>query len=133
MQNLFVYGTLQYPEILQKLTGKNFVSKPAVLNNYMRHKVKHAEYPAIVPKPGAQTMGLLIENVDDLSLRAIDFYEGNEYEKTVVTVFTENTVMDAFTYTWIGGNKNLEEDDWDKNNFEKNFLQLYLNSGPIEF
>ena len=133
MQNLFVYGTLQYPEILQKLTGKSFVSKPAVLNNYKRHRVKHAEYPAIIPNPGVQTMGLLLENVDELSLKAIDFYEGEEYEKTAVTVNSEDMDIMALTYVWNGGINNLEKDDWNKNNFEKNYLEIYLDSGPLEF
>jgi len=126
MQNLFVYGTLQYPEILKKITGKSFVSKPAILYNFNRHKVQNAEYPAIVSKHGAKTYGLVLENVDDESLKAIDIYEGEEYEKSLVSVFTEDSKTEAFTYIWIAGNNYLEEEDWDKALFEAKYLELYI-------
>lgn len=128
MHHLFVYGTLQYPEILKKLTGKSFVSKPAVLNHFKRHKVKNAEYPAIVPKHGAQTAGMLIENVDELSLKAIDFYEGDEYEKTIVNVISDDIENKAYTYVWIAGDNHLDDEDWDKAYFEKKYLELYIGS-----
>jgi gamma-glutamylcyclotransferase (GGCT)/AIG2-like uncharacterized protein YtfP len=126
MYHLFVYGTLQYPEILKKLTGKTFVAKPAVLTHFKRHKVKNAEYPAIVPKPGAQTTGMLIENVDESSLNAIDFYEGDEYEKTEVNIISGDFETKAFAYVWIAGENHLEKEDWDRACFEKKYLELYI-------
>jgi gamma-glutamylcyclotransferase (GGCT)/AIG2-like uncharacterized protein YtfP len=48
MQNIFVYGTLQSPEIIKKLTGKSFKNTPAVLEGYKRYWVKESDYPAVI-------------------------------------------------------------------------------------
>ncbi len=126
MHKLFVYGTLQFPEILQKITGKLFVAKPASLNDFKRYKVKNAEYPAIVPKPGAITHGFILENVDEASLKAIDFFEGYSYKKIEVTVLVSTKKVTAYTYVWNSGENSLSEKDWDKKDFEKNYLKYYI-------
>ncbi len=126
MQNLFVYGTLQFPAILKKITGRTFSIKPAVLNDFMRRAIKGCDYPAIISSTGKQINGLLIENVDDNSLNAIDYFEGDEYEKTMVKVIVNGNEIQALTYVWTADKNKLEDHDWDKDQFEKNFLNLYI-------
>jgi gamma-glutamylcyclotransferase (GGCT)/AIG2-like uncharacterized protein YtfP len=127
MQNIFVYGTLQSPEIIKKLTGKLFKSTPAVLVGYKRYCIKNSNYPAIIQQDDSKTLGLLIENMDDLSLSIISFYEGDKYEKKKVTVNSNGISQDVLTFVWINGNEFLENKDWDFLNFEKTSLEYYLN------
>jgi len=125
MQNLFIYGTLQFPSIPKKITGKTFSLKPVVLNDFKRFRVKNAEYPAIIPCQGSKISGYIAENVDDISLKAIDFFEGDEYEKKEVTITVNERDILALTYVWIAGSENLDDDDWDMNYFEIKYLKYY--------
>jgi gamma-glutamylcyclotransferase (GGCT)/AIG2-like uncharacterized protein YtfP len=126
MSNVFVYGTLQSPEIVKKLTGKSFKSTPAVLERYKRYCVKDCDYPAIIQQNDAQTTGLILENVDDLSLDIISFYEGDEYEKRQVTVQTGDSPEIALAFVWAKGFELLEDADWDLVQFEKTSLKYYF-------
>ena len=126
MQNIFVYGTLLSPVILKKLTGKSFKTSLAVLSGYKRHGIKNGDYPAIIQHENSNTVGLLIEKLDDLSLSIISFYEGEEYEKKKVTVNSNGKSEDVLTFVWVQGIEFLENKDWDLDNFEKTFLKHYL-------
>jgi len=125
MQNLFVYGTLQLPSVVLKLTGKSFETDEAILAGFKSCCVRNCDYPAIIPNPKAKTTGLLLKNVDDISLQAIDYFEGDEYTKQKVTVIVAGKDISAFTYVWNLGKELLEDKDWDINFFKKNFLHLY--------
>lgn len=126
MQNIFVYGTLLSTVILKKLTGKSFKTSPAVLPGYKRFCVKDGDYPAIIQQEGSKTVGLLIENMDDLSLAIISFYESDEYEKKKVTVNSDGKSTTALTFVWVNENEFLVKKDWDLNDFEETFLEHYL-------
>lgn len=127
MQNIFVYGSLLFPEITKKLTGKSFKTLPAILEGYKMYSVKGCDYPAIIQQEGSKTVGLLIENMDNLSLAIISFYEGNEYEKEQVTVNSDGKSTTALTFVWMNGNEFLENKEWDFQHFEKTSLEYYLN------
>lgn len=126
MQNIFIYGTLQSPGIVKKLTGKSFKTSEVILVGYKRNCVKNRDYPAIIQQEGSKTVGLLIENMDDLSLATISFYEGDEYEKKKVTVNSDGKSTTALTFVWVNGNEFLENKDWDLNDFEETFLEHYI-------
>jgi len=70
---------------------------------------------------------LVLGNVDELSLDIISFYEGDEYEKSKVTVFVNGKYEDALTFVWVNENEMLENKDWDLQNFERTCLDYYLN------
>ncbi|EJU04710.1 hypothetical protein DACRYDRAFT_47945 [Dacryopinax primogenitus] len=58
--NAFFYGTLMYPKIIKRVlnnTGNHLSVCPAILLDYTRHQVKHADYPGVIPY--SQTRRLL--------------------------------------------------------------------------
>jgi len=126
MQNIFVYGTLLFSEITKKLTGKSFKTYPAVLSGYKIYSLKNRDYPAIIRQDGSSATGLMIENVDDLSLDIIAYYEGEEYEKKRVTVLLNNKPKDVWTFVWAREIDLFENQDWNNHYFKKNSLQYYL-------
>jgi len=87
---------------------------------------KESDYPAVIQQIDEQTTGLVLENVDDLSFDIISFYEGDEYGKKKVTVNLNGISKDVLTFVWVNGNEFLENKDWDLDNFEKTFLEHYL-------
>ncbi len=125
-KKLFVYGTLQFPEILKRLTGKTFSSKPAILSDYQRCSVTDCDYPALIPKKGAKTEGFILEDMDDVCFKAIDLFEGDEYEKKDVTVIVDDDKVEATVYVWNAEKDKLLDLDWDATLFEKKFLNKYL-------
>jgi len=127
MQNIFVYGTLLFPEILKSLTGKSFKTSPAVLPGYKIHKVKDNNYPAIIQYNDSITTGLIIENMDDLSFRIISFYEGDEYTKRKLNVVANNESVGALAFVWVKETDLLAEKEWDLSDFKQKHLGYYLN------
>ena len=81
MQHLFVYGSLLFPELIEKLTGKNFSFLPAVLFGFQRLAVKDSDYPAIVPEVNKKVDGMLVLDVDRKSMKIFTYFEGDEYRK----------------------------------------------------
>ena len=127
MQHIFVYGTLQSPQIVEKLTGKSFNTTRAVLPGYKLFCVKNADYPAIVKNENAVTTGLIIENADNASLAVISFYEGDEYEIQKVTVLVDGKPVPALVFVWAKSIELLENREWDFQRFKRVNLEYYLN------
>ena len=99
--SLFVYGTLMSEELLQSLTGRRFPRCPATLEDYTRifpHELRG--YPHIVPRQGERVTGVLIENVDPTSLRALDAYEdeGRFYLRRPIEVTARGERVACETY-----------------------------------
>ena len=126
MQNIFVYGTLQSPELMHKLTGRTFQSHPAVLKGYKRFCIRDADYPAIIQNENSSTEGLLFKNVDNQSLELLSYYEGLQYGKRKVWVLSDNKITKAIAFIWVADSNYLENRIWDFKNFEKNHLPDYL-------
>lgn len=127
MQHIFVYGSLQSPEIIEKLTGKCFKTTRSVLPGYRLYCVKDSDYPAIIKQEHSETNGLLIEDLDDSSLNIISFYEGDEYELQNVTVLVDKKFLNALAYVWIKEPELLEEKEWNYQRFNLESLEHYLN------
>ena len=127
MPHLFVYGSLQFPELVTALTGEQFPYVPVTLNGFVRGRATGRDYPGIVQKPGSITDGFLMEDVDEKSMQILTFFEGDEYTKQQVTVFSSDKKISAFTFVWISDNDLLVEADWDADAFKNKSLKIYLN------
>lgn len=127
MQQLFVYGTLLFPEIIEKLSGKNFETVPAFIRGFIRKRIVGCDYPVVIQNLNSEVKGLLVRNVDEQSMQLLTFYEGDEYEKMETDVWIENEKTTAFVFVWKNNSKDLEENDWDENEFRQKHLKAYLN------
>ena len=85
--HLFVYGTLTDPERVTALTGKQFEWVDATLSGF-ECVTSSLGYPFIRPKSGAVVQGILLLNIDPLSLVKLDAYEdeGDLYRRQSVVV-----------------------------------------------
>src|SRR5215510_7295018 len=100
---LFVYGSLLDEARLEALTGRRFPRRPARLEGYERI-APPGDYPYIVARPGAAVDGVLIEDVDDDSLRGLDRYEdeGRLYARQPVEVVAGDVRIACETYVGAG-------------------------------
>ena len=97
--HLFVYGTLTDPERVAALTGKQFERVDATLGGFELVN-SPLGYPFILPRAGAIVRGVLLLNIDLVSLVHLDAYEaeGDLYRRQVVVVEVADRRVAAVTY-----------------------------------
>lgn len=119
--SLFCYGTLEFPEIMFRVTGEIFPFEPAWISDYARYRVKNQSFPGLVYEPGACTSGTLYHEIQPRHLKRLDAYEGMLYSKHDVLVETESgESCQALVYLIPEQKKSvLTSKTWDKNNFER--------------
>ena len=86
MRKLFAYGTLQLPEVMLAVTGRNFAAHPARLDHYARHRLRGKSYPGLRPAPGASVDGLLYLDIDADAWQRLDDFEDDFYRREPVRV-----------------------------------------------
>ena len=119
--NIFTYGSLMFPSVLKAVTGREFAAKKARLKNYARFKVKGESYPGLTPLKGAETEGVLYMGLDALSVKRLDDFEGELYERTEIPADTlEGESLTAQTYAIKAQYRDrLSSEEWDPERFEK--------------
>ncbi len=83
---LFAYGTLQIPEILERIIGRQLQGQRAELLGFRRGKVVRADFPGIVPDTAAAVSGWVLGPLSGADLKLLDLYEGELYQRILVTV-----------------------------------------------
>jgi len=154
----FFYGTLMAPQVLHRVChgtanpsaaalAARLKTQPAVLHGYRRHRVLHADYPAILPERGSAVRGTLVRGLTDGDIWRLDIFEGDEYERKSVRARVLETVGDekgegnvegaeveAETYVWVAGGDQLEDREWDFAEFQGEKMGRWVGShGEAEY
>jgi len=126
--NIFTYGSLMFPSVMRAVTDHEFPSLKARLRDYARYKVIGEAYPGLTPLEGAVTEGVLYLDVDVLSVRRLDDFEGEFYERTQIPAETlEGDSLTANTYVIKAKYLDrLSSEPWDPECFEKFDLFRFL-------
>ena len=126
--NLFTYGTLIIPEVMQLVAGTVFESQTATLTNYQRFLVKNQVFPAITKATGNKVSGKVYLDVDSDSLSVIDIFESIIYNRLKLDVLTDTgSTLEAYAYVIKDDKKNLLSDQpWNELEFRNYHLQKYL-------
>ena len=107
---------------------------PALLPNHRRHRVVGCDYPAIVESSdeSACVRGTYVEGLTAADMWRLDIFEGDEYERVSVSlrlldqggVPGESKV--AETYRWIMPSEQLEDREWDFEEFRRDKLRDWV-------
>lgn len=126
--NLFVYGTLMFPEVFTAVTGVEARGVRASLPGFARRAVLGEAYPAIAPRFGAQVPGVCYQQLPAHLLSALDAYEGPEYLRERQRVQCAGSVPRvAWCYVFPARLRpRLALHDWDEAAFARNHLRGYL-------
>lgn len=134
-----IYGTPE-PEPWQ---AERVTIRPAVLHEYRRQRVKHADFPAIVPRPSTTVRGAFITGLTDEDVACLDMFEGVMYKRQKVKVKllkdvklgdnipdsklakAEGEEVEAETYVWRWPVEDLEDKEWDFEHFKKRKLKAW--------
>lgn len=120
MPDLFVYGTLRFPEVLDALLGRVPGLSPARVEGWRAAALEGRVYPGLVAAPGAVAEGMLVHGlgVDELAL--LHAYEDVEYD---VVRLRLSDGRPALAYRWLG---EAGEEDWDLEWFTREVLAAYV-------
>jgi gamma-glutamylcyclotransferase (GGCT)/AIG2-like uncharacterized protein YtfP len=97
--NLFVYGTLLLPAVIEALIGRVPDRLPAILPGYRRFRVSGEVFPAIAPEPAARVHGLVYSGLDHGERMILDAFEGSIYTRRRVRARTcaqQIVIADAY-------------------------------------
>ena len=95
---LFAYGTLEAAEVWLAVAGRACAAEPARLPGWACFRVRGADYPGVLPRAGAATLGTLYRGVDAGMLARLDSYEGALYRRERLRVVT---LAGAATLAWV--------------------------------
>lgn len=117
---------------MRAVTGKEFVTRPAVLPGFRRNRIINADYPGIVADPLAQVGGLLLNNVDATAMDALDRFEGEYYRRHPVCVTIEPPfLVDCSVYLIVPEWLHLLSDDaWSLEEFQRVGYQRFRDTYP---
>jgi gamma-glutamylcyclotransferase (GGCT)/AIG2-like uncharacterized protein YtfP len=113
---------------MRAVTGKTFAGQKAQLACYKMRRVKGAEYPGIVDCETESVSGVLYAEVDEQSMRVLDAFEGEEYErKEVVVKLDSGEELKAFAYVIRPQYRSrLSDAPWDFEAFMQTELQAFM-------
>ena len=120
----------------------NLKTYPAILHNHQRHRVKHADYPAIRPQQGSTVRGTYVTGLTDSDIWRLDIFEGPEYRRESVKprLLTkvgdeagagnvEGEEVQAETYIWSADLADeLEDREWDFFEFQREKMRFWVGS-----
>lgn len=98
--HLFCYGTLMVSEIWNSLVEGKYNSVPGTIDGFQRYCIRDESYPGLVREPGSQVQGVLYLDLEKSEFSALDSFEGSEYERKMISVFTERSTESAFVYLY---------------------------------
>ncbi len=131
--NVFTYGTLVIPEVIEAVTGRLFPHRRAVLGGFSRYRVRGQVFPAITPDPEGSTRGVLYREVGSDSLKLLDRFEADLYHRRRVQVTVADTAraedreVEAWAYILAPGQQaQLTGEPWDPAEFSTRHLATYL-------
>lgn len=127
---LFCYGTLQFPSVMQAVTGYRFTGVPAVLDDFTCCTVRGQVYPGIVPAAGSQTEGIVYAGIGTAHLKKLDRFEGDLYERIRVCVSDRaGKPLQAWAYAVpMAMRQLLTRVAWNREAFEVAHLTRFLQS-----
>ncbi|CAK4016351.1 Hypothetical predicted protein [Lecanosticta acicola] len=152
----FFYGTLMAPQVLHRVchgsmspsnpiyTLSSLTTTPALLPSHRRHRVKNADYPAILPttpsdNTNASVRGTYVSGLTDSDIWRLDIFEGDEYTRKIVKVKllsndddgdhaseTGDDVVECETYIWTSDPERLEAKEWDFAEFQREKMRFWV-------
>lgn len=125
--NIFTYGTLMDPEIMETVSGGHFNAQKILLKHYRRKKVQGEVYPGIVREEHCLLAGIVYLGVDAQALARLDRFEGPQYARCDVTLSCENGAeLGAQAYVIKEEHVfELSDEDWS--------FEVFLKSGKAKF
>ncbi|GAA3225488.1 gamma-glutamylcyclotransferase family protein [Actinocorallia longicatena] len=120
MSDLFVYGTLRFPDVLSALLGRVPVMSPGRVEGWRVAALAGRVYPGLVRAEGAAAEGVVLSGLSEDELVVLHAYEDVEYD---IAVLDLTDGRPALAYLWKG---EALAADWDVAGFATTELAAYV-------
>lgn len=114
--DLFVYGTLLFPEVLAALLDRVPAREPATATGWRVAALPGRIYPGLVPDRHGVANGLVINGLSPPECRLLDAYETRDNQLTVVGLTDGRSCP---SYVWCA---EVLPHDWNPHGFETDHL-----------
>jgi gamma-glutamylcyclotransferase (GGCT)/AIG2-like uncharacterized protein YtfP len=118
---LFVYGSLQFPEVLFALIDRVPDHEPVAVEGWRVARLPERVYPGLVPAEGIAS-GYLLTGMTPEEWKVIDAFEDPVYELKRVELVDGRI---GWTYACNPGAK-VDEGDWSAEEFQEQELPTYV-------
>ncbi len=110
-----------WADIMETVCGCTHVQLQACLADHARHPLRGQDYPGMQPCAGSSVSGRLYLDVGEAACARLDAFEGEQYERTAVTVkLSDGRELEAWTYLFKPEfSAQLEAGEWDVQRFER--------------
>lgn len=114
---IFTYGSLMFPQVLQRVVRGTYRCAPATVNGYARFAVLGQDYPGMVALPESAVRGVLYFDVGAADIALLDAFEGEAYRRDKLdAVLDDGSIIAAAAYIHID-KSNLSQAPWDPDRF----------------
>jgi gamma-glutamylcyclotransferase (GGCT)/AIG2-like uncharacterized protein YtfP len=120
--DLFVYGTLRFPEVLQALLGRLPGLTEATVAGWRVAALADRSYPGLVRAPGSTAAGVVVTGLTPDEWRLLDRYEDEDYGLEQLTLTDGRGVL---TYFWRPESE-AAADDWSAPGFAERHLPEFV-------
>ncbi|WP_249643595.1 gamma-glutamylcyclotransferase family protein [Nocardia sputi] len=114
---LFVYGTLQFPQVLQALLGRVPSLEPAQLTGWRAAALPRRIYPGLVAAAQGVARGAVLSGLTAEEWMVLDAFEDDEYDLRRVRV--DDRSAPVWTYVWTVA---ADPADWQRERFAAEHL-----------
>jgi gamma-glutamylcyclotransferase (GGCT)/AIG2-like uncharacterized protein YtfP len=118
---LFVYGTLQFPDVLRALIGRVPEHEPAAVAGWRAAVLPGRVYPGLV-SAAATVHGVLLSGLTSAEWRILDAFEGPGYDRQPVLLLDGRSAW-AYIYPLEA---EVGDDDWSSAAFAARHLPAYV-------
>lgn len=113
--------------------------RPALLPEYIRHRVEGCDYPAIIAssEKSASVRGTYVQGLTDADIWRLDIFEGDEYKRVKVPLRVldangrQGEVVIAETYVWTAAREDLEDKEWDFDEFKREKIKGWIGDTDV--
>ena len=119
--DLFVYGTLQFPEVLRALLGRIPECGPVTLDGWRAAALARRPYPGLVAA-NATVPGMLLTGLTAEELEVLDEYESGPYDLRELAL---SDGRPAWAYAWTDATCVLAS-DWSADAFAAEHLSGFV-------
>ncbi|MFD9483654.1 gamma-glutamylcyclotransferase family protein [Streptomyces sp. NPDC059991] len=118
---LFVYGTLQFDEVLRALLGRVPATREARANGWRAAALEGRVYPGLIPSQQQAVTGLLLTDLNATEWRVLDNFEDDTYELQQLPLAAGGH---GWAYVWPG--HEVLPLNWDASAFRSSHLAAYV-------
>lgn len=119
--SLFVYGTLQFPAVLEVLIDRVPQRETATAPGWRVAALPGRVYPGLVPHPNGLAHGTVLKGLTAPEWTILDAFEDDEYD--LRTIQLSNSSGTAWTYVWTAP---AAQDDWHPDRFTTDHLPHFV-------